>query len=95
MVDHGKGLEFLDPMVAHHDCFILHVVCFNCMSLLQSMLNQLLHNILMECVCHVEHVLSVASSSFGILGWEVISHRSELDELVVKGLHRELVVLDH
>ena len=95
MVDHGKGPEFLDPMVAHQDRFISHVVRFNCVSLPQSMLNQLLHNVLVERVCHVEHVLSVASSALGILGWEVIGHRGELDELVVKGLHRELVVLDH
>ena len=62
-------------------------------SLLQGVLNVLLHYSRMHCVGYVEQVVSVTLPAFGIRLGEILPHRLESQQLVVEVLHGELVEL--
>ena len=71
-------------MVSDQDSLLLHVVCVSCVSLFVSMLNNFLSDLLVESVCNVEHILSVALSSFGIFVRKVELHAFKRKEVVIE-----------
>ena len=89
----GHRLELVGPVIVSEDRLQLVLTTLQGMTLLEGVLDQLLHDLWVEGIEDIEEVVPVTLPSFGVRVWEELGHPLELDELVVEALDGELVVL--
>ena len=68
------GPQLVGPVIIGKDTLQLLLAAFQCMSLLESVVNQLLHHIWMEGVGDVEQVLAITMPTFGVLVRKELGH---------------------
>ena len=81
-------LQFLFPIFAHENCFLLLFILIDSISMLLCILNSFFHSTWMKSISNIEHVIMAALSAFWILIWEVIFHTVKPDKNWIKCLHR-------
>ena len=83
------------PFLAHQDCFFFFLFWIDCVSLTLCILYDFFHDFWMKCVHDVEHVFSIALSSFCILFWKVLCHILQFQKSLIQVFYRYLIILWH
>ena len=77
-----QRFQLILPVLTQHDGIIFEVDGICSVSLVQCILDQFFHHIFIKRVGHVEHVFPVALPALGILGWEILGHVIQHQELI-------------
>ena len=92
MRDHWKTFQLISPVVIDQNAFILLLWTIYSPSLIQRMLYYLGHDVFMESVSYIKHVVSVTLAPLWILVGEILHHVMESHQLRIQLFHAQLVV---
>ena len=86
-------LQLICPFLCEIDILLLLGLLVDRISLALRMSYQLFYPFWVKCICDVEHVLSIALSSFGIFIWKIVFKAWKFNELRIQVLNGELIKL--